>query len=384
MDDTNSSAISGIPALVGLENFFAWREAIEPVFIGIRAFGIVRGVETQSALPPNTTSTDVRLSGSWKDRDAKAMSYHRKTVSKALKAMIRDLSSSADMWSLLASLHDLGSSDHRSAINRKMANLCLDEGGDMVQHLHSYMELVVRTEWRQLPKDERTFLQLVRVYNEENDSQKHTAERSANAMAMAAASQHLHIAIKGVANKARSGKSSSSGGKKKSSSSPSSSQATSGSSKGKGNSNGNSKRLLCYGCGARDHEGLDCPVASHLLPGNGTICWTCHKQGHVKSESPKSISSSGKAAAALESFPDAAEMLAAMFKPSVLAASTTSTMTPFMIDSGRTVWEWVHKRKSSLGKTRAFGSPCWVHIPAANRTKSDHTTPKAWKGRLVS
>ncbi|CAD6981798.1 unnamed protein product, partial [Tilletia controversa] len=163
---------------------------------------------------------------------------------------------------------------------------------------------------------------------------------------------HLHIAIKGVANKARSGKSSSSGGKKKSSSSPSSSQATSGSSKGKGNSNGNSKRLLCYGCGARDHEGLDCPVASHLLPGNGTICWTCHKQGHVKSESLKSISSSGKAAAALESFPDAAEMLAAMFEPSVLAASTTSTMTPFMIDSGRTVWEWVHKRKPSLGKTR--------------------------------
>ncbi|KAE8179306.1 hypothetical protein CF335_g9640, partial [Tilletia laevis] len=246
--------------------------------------------------------------------------------------------------SLLASLHDLGSSDHRSAINRKMANLCLDEGGDMVQHLHSYMELVVRTEWRQLPKDERTFLQLVRVYNEENDSQKHTAERSANAMAMAAASQHLHIAIKGVANKARSGKSSSSGGKKKSSSSPSSSQATSGSSKGKGNSNGNSKRLLCYGCGARDHEGLDCPVASHLLPGNGTICWTCHKQGHVKSESLKSISSSGKAAAALESFPDAAEMLAAMFEPSVLAASTTSTMTPFMIDSGRTVWDWPTQR----------------------------------------
>ncbi|CAD6962712.1 unnamed protein product, partial [Tilletia laevis] len=163
-------------------------------------------------------------------------------------------------------------------------------------------------------------------------------------------SQHLHIAIKGVANKARSGKSSSSGGKKKSSSSPSSSQATSGSSKGKGNSNGNSKRLLCYGCGARDHEGLDCPVASHLLPGNGTICWTCHKQGHVKSESLKSISSSGKAAAALESFPDAAEMLAAMFEPSVLAASTTSTMTPFMIDSGRTVWDgWgVHNETTGM------------------------------------
>ncbi|KAE8245005.1 hypothetical protein A4X06_0g5859, partial [Tilletia controversa] len=100
-----------------------------------------------------------------------------------------------------------------------------------------------------------------------------------------------------------------------------------------GNSNGNSKRLLCYGCGARDHERPDCPVASHLLPGNGPICWTCHKQGHVKSECPKSTSSSGKAAAALESYPDADEMLAAMFEPSVLAASTTSTLIPFMIDS---------------------------------------------------
>ncbi|CAD6886403.1 unnamed protein product, partial [Tilletia caries] len=335
MDDTNSSAISGIPVLVGLENFFAWREAIEPVFIGIRAFDIVRGVETQPTLPPNATSTDVRLSESWKDRDAKAMSYLRKTVSGALKAMIRDLSSSADMWSLLASLHDLGSSDHRSAINRKMANLFLDEGGDMVQHLNSYMELVAEASAAGLPwGTEDKERQLVRVYNEENASQKHTAERSANAMAMAAASQHLHIAIKGVANKAGSGKSSSGGGKKKSSSSPSSSQATSGSSKGKGNSKGNSKRLLCYGCGARDHERPDCPVASHLLPGNGPICWTCHKQGHVKSECPKSTSSSGKAAAALESYPDADEMLAAMFESSVLAASTTSTLIPFMIDSG--------------------------------------------------
>ncbi|CAD6927435.1 unnamed protein product, partial [Tilletia controversa] len=54
------------------------------------------------------------------------------------------------------------------------------------------------------------------------------------------------------------------------------------------------------------------------------------------------------------------------------------------VKDGRTVWEWVHKRKPSLGNTRAFGSPCWVYIPAADRTKSDLTTPKAWKGRLVS
>ncbi|KAE8212219.1 hypothetical protein CF319_g9272, partial [Tilletia indica] len=55
-----------------------------------------------------------------------------------------------------------------------------------------------------------------------------------------------------------------------------------------------------------------------------------------------------------------------------------------MLDDGRTVWELVHKRKPSLGKAQAFGSPCWVHVPAADRTKSDLTTPKAWRGIMVS
>ncbi|KAE8235057.1 hypothetical protein A4X13_0g9628, partial [Tilletia indica] len=55
-----------------------------------------------------------------------------------------------------------------------------------------------------------------------------------------------------------------------------------------------------------------------------------------------------------------------------------------MLNDGRTVWELVHKRKPSLGKAQAFGSPCWVHVPAADRTKSDLTTPKAWRGIMVS
>ncbi|KAE8202169.1 hypothetical protein CF327_g7837, partial [Tilletia walkeri] len=55
-----------------------------------------------------------------------------------------------------------------------------------------------------------------------------------------------------------------------------------------------------------------------------------------------------------------------------------------MLDDGRTVWELVHKRKPSLGKAQAFGSPCWVHVPAADRTKSNLTTPKAWRGTMLS
>ncbi|CAD6887741.1 unnamed protein product [Tilletia caries] len=51
---------------------------------------------------------------------------------------------------------------------------------------------------------------------------------------------------------------------------------------------------------------------------------------------------------------------------------------------GRTVWEIIHKRKPSLTKAHAFGAECWVHIPAADRLKSDHASPKAWKGKLVS
>jgi len=382
MDDGGKDlTVAGVPALTGIENFFVWREAIEPLLIGIRAFDIVRGHEPRPSLPPMPTSTDIRLSESWKDRDAKAMSFIRRTVSGALKAMLRDLSSSSGMWSLLAELHDLGTPEHRGAINRKFHGLFLDEGGDMVAHLNTFMELVaeaasaglswgtndkdkcdrfldtlphslrvVRTEWRQLPKEEQTFLSLVRVYNEEKASLQHTADRTANAMAMAASQQHF--AIKGTAARALGGKATSSHGKTKTFSSPSSTRATSGSS-GKpkprgGGKQGSSKRLLCYGCGSRDHTRPDCPVASHLGPGGGPICWNCHKQGHVRTECTKP--SSGKAAAALEAYPDADSMLGAMVELDHLATSASSTLVAFMVDSGAS--QHIVDRADLLASTR--------------------------------
>ncbi|KAK0545528.1 hypothetical protein OC846_005633 [Tilletia horrida] len=112
---------------------------IAPVLIGIRAYDIVLGLEPYPKLPPMPTSSDIRLSESWKDRDAKARAYLRRTVLAALKAMIRGLSSATEMWQLLQALHDLCTPEHRSVISRKLANLFLDDGGDMVQHLNSFM-----------------------------------------------------------------------------------------------------------------------------------------------------------------------------------------------------------------------------------------------------
>ncbi|KAK0542212.1 hypothetical protein OC845_006725 [Tilletia horrida] len=69
------------------------------------------------------------------------------------------------------------------------------------------------------------------------------------------------------------------------------------------NSKSDSKRTLCYGCGSRDH----------LDPISGPICWKCHEPGDVQDECDD------KAAAAVESYPNADDMLAAMVDTGHLA-----------------------------------------------------------------
>ncbi|KAE8256647.1 hypothetical protein A4X03_0g5197 [Tilletia caries] len=275
--------------------------------------------------------------------------------------MIRGVDSAHGMWELMVKLNNLTTSDPRSTINRNLANLFLDEGQDMIEHLNKFMALVaeadaaglswgqnerekcdrffdtlphglktVRTEWRQLDKPEQSFFALVRIYNEEDAGRKSSMQRGMDSMAMA--SLQKPFKIKGAASKGRGGKAGSSGGKGKSYPSSSSTQATSGSKKAK-SSTGN-KRVLCYGCGGRDHIRPECPVASHLGPGT-VVCWECHQPGHVKTECPKQGKSfsSDRAAAAY----DADEMLAAAvlaLESDVLAASPSSTLVPFMVDSG--------------------------------------------------
>ncbi|CAD6971639.1 unnamed protein product [Tilletia controversa] len=289
------------------------------------------------------------------------MSLIRRTVGGVYSGMIRGVDSAHGMWELMIKLNNLTTSDHRSTINRNLANLFLDEGQDMVEHLNKFMALVaeadaaglswgqnerekcdrffdtlphglktVRTEWRQLDKPEQSFFALVRIYNEEDAGRKSSMQRGMDSMAMA--SLQKPFKIKGAASKGRGGKAGSSGGKGKSYPSSSSTQATSGSKKAK-SSTGN-KRVLCYGCGGRDHIRPECPVASHLGPGT-VVCWECHQPGHVKTECPKQGKSfsSDRAAAAY----DADEMLAPAvlaLESDVLAAAPSSTLVPFMVDSG--------------------------------------------------
>ncbi|KAE8235012.1 hypothetical protein A4X13_0g9651, partial [Tilletia indica] len=267
-------------------------------------------------------------------------------------------------WELLTVLNDLTTPDHINTINRNLANLFLEEGGDMVKHLERFMEIVaeadaaglswgrvdrekcskffdtlpheligITREWRRLDKDEQTFLRLVRLYNEEDAGRKSSAQRSMDTMAMAAT--RTTVKIRGVAKKTHGGKSGPSHGKGKSYPSPSSSKAISGGRAPQTSSS--SKRLLCYGCGGRDHVRPDCPVASQHGPGE-VICWNCHQPGHAQPQCTKPRqSSSGKGKAkAYAAYPDADDMLAPIFEPEsdVLAASPSSTLVPFMVDSG--------------------------------------------------
>ncbi|KAE8210224.1 hypothetical protein CF326_g10040, partial [Tilletia indica] len=188
-DDGASSSIATVPICTSVETFFAWREKLEPVLVGIRALEIVRGKELCPTLPPSPTSTDFRLVESWKDRDAKAMSLIRRTTGGAYSGLLRHETSSTGMWELLTVLNDLTTPDHINTINRNLANLFLEEGGDMVKHLERFMEIVaeadaaglswgrvdrekcskffdtlpheligITREWRRLDKDEQTFL----------------------------------------------------------------------------------------------------------------------------------------------------------------------------------------------------------------------------------
>ncbi|KAE8204025.1 hypothetical protein CF327_g7739, partial [Tilletia walkeri] len=198
----------------------------------------------------------------------------------------------------------------------------------------------VRLEWRTLDKHEQTFFAFVRLYNEEDAERKSSAQRSVDAMAMAAIRPILKI--KGAAKMARGGKPGSSRGKGKGKSypspSPSTSRATAGGSASSPSLGG--KRRLCYGCGERDHLRPDYPVASQHGPGE-IICWNCHQPGHSQTEcrKPRRTSSGkgkGHSAAAYAAYPDADAMLGAFFEPStdILAASSSSTLVPFMVDSG--------------------------------------------------
>ncbi|CAD6963054.1 unnamed protein product, partial [Tilletia controversa] len=66
-------------------------------------------------------------------------------------AMTRALKTSSEMWLLLHDLNDLNTSDYRATINRRLANLFLEESGDMTEHLNTYIEMVAEAEAAGLP-----------------------------------------------------------------------------------------------------------------------------------------------------------------------------------------------------------------------------------------
>ncbi|CAD6885960.1 unnamed protein product [Tilletia laevis] len=251
-------------------------------------------------MPVNPSSTDLKLIEAWKDRDARARSLIQRTISGPMVAMTRALKTSSEMWLLLHDLNDLNTSDHRATINRRLANLFLEESGDMTEHLNTYIEMVaeaeaaglpwgkqdedkalcfldtldhafrpIKSEWRGLPKEERTFFALIKIYKEEDVARKRSSDRQTEAAAMAAVHKPKQsVKIKGV-----SGNKSKKAGHR---SNHLKAAKTSGSGNGP----------LCFGCGSRDgHIRADCPVAKHLGPG-GIICWNCHKKGHSQTECP--------------------------------------------------------------------------------------------------
>ncbi|KAE8217818.1 hypothetical protein CF319_g8176 [Tilletia indica] len=261
-DGNSSSSVAAVPICSSVETFFKWREALEPVLVGVRALEIVRGQEQRPTLPPNATSSEHRLVESWKDRDAKAMSLIRRTVGGAYSGMIRNISSAAGI---------------------KLLSLNLTDEGDMTAHLSSFMELVAEADAAGLPWGQEDREKCNRFIDtlppksqpQENAERKSSAQRSVDVMAMAAMRHPLKI--KGAAKMARGGKPGSSRGRGKGKSYPSPS-----------------------------------PSKSRTTAGGR------------------------HSAAAYAAYPDADAMLGAFFEPStdILAASSLSTLVPFMVDSG--------------------------------------------------
>ncbi|CAD6957798.1 unnamed protein product, partial [Tilletia controversa] len=327
--ETNITSAS-IPGLTGVENFFKWRQAMEPILDGFRALLIVQGYDCCPTMPVIPSSTDLKLIEAWKDRDARARSLIQRTISGPMVAMTRALKTSSEMWLLLHDLNDLNTSDYRATINRRLANLFLEESGDMTEHLNTYIEMVaeaeaaglpwgknddekalcfldtldhafrpIKSEWRGLPKEDRSFFALIKIYKEEDVARKRSSDRQIEAAAMAAVhNPKQSVKIKGLSQNKKSARPS-------------------------GSDNG----PLCYGCGSRDgHVRADCPITKHLGPG-GIICWNCHEKGHAQTECPidhaKAVCTEDE------------DILGALVEEHTrLAGESDPTTVAFMVDSG--------------------------------------------------
>ncbi|KAK0541778.1 hypothetical protein OC861_007072, partial [Tilletia horrida] len=79
----SGSGISKVPTLTGVGNYFQWMRAISPILLSFRALLIVEGKDACPKLSPVPTSTEIKASEAWKDRDAKAMGFIDQTVSPA-------------------------------------------------------------------------------------------------------------------------------------------------------------------------------------------------------------------------------------------------------------------------------------------------------------
>ncbi|KAK0558692.1 hypothetical protein OC861_006850 [Tilletia horrida] len=104
-------SLSKIPTLLGAKNYFKWRRAFSPVLLGFRALSIVEGKGLCPTIGKKATTIDLKQYETWQDRDAKAMSIIEQTVCGSLKAMIEDLTSSAEKWAHLAKLNNLKTSE---------------------------------------------------------------------------------------------------------------------------------------------------------------------------------------------------------------------------------------------------------------------------------
>ncbi|CAD6979864.1 unnamed protein product [Tilletia controversa] len=275
--ETNITAAS-IPGLTSVETFFKWRQTMEPILDGFRALLIVQGYNCCPTMPAIPSSTDLKLIEAWKDWDARARSLIQRTISGPMIAMTRALKSSSEMWLLLHDLNDLNTSDHRATINRRLANLFLEESGDMTEHLNTYMGMVAEAEAAErvawITKRRPVIFALIKIYKEEDVARKRSSNRQIEAAAMKAVHNPKQtVKIKGDG-----------------------------------------------------HVRADCPITKHLGP-LGIICWNCHEKGHVQTECPIDHA---KAVC-----PEDEDILGALVEEHTrLTGESDPTIVAFMVDSG--------------------------------------------------
>ena len=162
--NTGTSAISRIPILTGLDNYFQWRNAIEDGALvygalhvlteeilqqPVRPLEIVEQGGIKTAPPAAIVSLyleEYREWKTWKEKDQKVMGLMRLNVSTGIRMELAGCNTSKSIWDKLAKLHQMDDKNYQADIEERITTVRMTEGDDPVKFLEDFSTLLLKAQ----------------------------------------------------------------------------------------------------------------------------------------------------------------------------------------------------------------------------------------------